>query len=180
MYVLRFGGDFVCNRLRLIDCLEKGKLTKREFIEESYRLCSCNRPVSAENCKTFSDALYRYEYYNIMAKYHLIKRSSMAKGKKNHSKIISIDNKIGNFYREKDRAILLMLFFSKDSEVSAYYVNTVSDRLSGVLYEIDFHAKERVILHSKSEAIKETLISRGLFSHERRESLISDYINSAY
>ncbi|MFM1585363.1 DUF6648 family protein, partial [Helcococcus ovis] len=89
---------------------------------------------------------------------------------------LSENAKLNNYYL-KDQAILAMVELEDSSKIEAYYVSMHSKNLKDQIFEIYFKDREKVILHTKNENVKNLLISKKCFSYEIRQSLIDSYIN---
>lgn len=171
---------FVNNRAMLIEMLDEGKLDKREFLIQNVELMKRFSMSPYSSISSFEEGIFNYQYYNVLAKFHAMQLSELSGGKRALRRERELQNKIGNYYREKDRATLMLLEWMKYEGVEAYYIVMNSKSLDGVLYEIYFSQFEMAILHSKSSEIKKRLEEHRAFSEEKRISKISEYINSTY
>lgn len=171
---------FANNRAMLIDMLEEGKLDKREFLIQNVELMRrfSMSPYSSISC--FEEGIFNYQYYNVLAKFYAMQHSELPMRKKGSRRERELMNKIANYYREKDRATLMLLEWINYEGIEAYYIEMNSKSLDGVLYEIYCSQFEKAILHSKSPEIKKRLEEHRAFSLEKRTSRISEYINSTY
>ncbi len=171
---------FANNRAMLIDMLEEEKLDKREFLIQNVELMKRFSMSPYTTISRFEEGIFNYQYYNVLAKYYAMQRSELPPGKKGNRRERELMNKISNYYREKDRATMMLLEWVNYEGIEAYYIEMNSKSLDGVLYEIYFSRFEKAILHSKSSEIKKRLEEHQAFSMEKRSSRISDYINSTY
>lgn len=171
---------FANNRAMLIDMLEQRKLDKKEFLIQNVELMKRFSMTPYSSISSFEEGIFNYQYYNVLAKYCAMQLSELPRGKRGLRRERELNNKIDNYYREKDRATLLLLEWANYEAVEAYYIAMNSKSLDGVLYEIHFSRFNKAILHSKSSEIKKRLEEHRAFSEEKRISKIADYINSTY
>lgn len=156
----------------LIDALSNEELSKDQFIEANYQLVErlCMKPFARVTC--FEHGVYNYQYYNTMAKYFLRKKCQT------HTKrrVKEYDAAVRNFYFLKDQCIAQLLLFFQE-HIIAYPVEVNSLRLQNQLIEIVYTNQEKIILHTINPAIKNQLITMGVFSDQQRRSLIHEYVN---
>lgn len=169
--------QFIELRNKYIDLLNSKLISKSEFNHMNNEIFSkINlRPFSVLD--SFEKALYNYNYYNSKAKicleeYNRHKNSGNAKKAK-----LANNNKVNN-YDLKDKAIIAMIKFEDSCNIKAYNIFINSKSLDSKIFEICFIKKERIILHTLNENIKNILIKLNCFDDTKRESLISSYINN--
>lgn len=169
--------QFFRNRQSLIEQYAKGDLTKEEFIEENYRY------INAMNIKPFQivdnvkKALYNYQYYNVLAKYHQKIAHDLPNRHESRRDFLELAD---YYYSKKDKVTEKLLKILDFRDIEAYYVKVKSPNLKRKLYEIVLKDYDNVILHSKNEAILSMLIRENVFSAEERKSLIDHYVNQRY
>lgn len=168
--------EFITLRAEYIDLLDGGVLTKDQFnVLNSKLFTKLNlRPFS--KLDSFDKALFNYNYYNTKAKLALHNANRYREQKK-VKKFRREDSLKLNFYEEKDKATLAMINLEDPSNIEAYYINLHSRSLSNTIFEVYFKGKDKVILHSKSEYIKDRLIELGVFSPKVTRSIIDGYVN---
>lgn len=156
--------------------LEKGKITKKEFNHKNYDIFKkLNlRPFSVLD--SFDKAVYNYAYYNSKAKLALEEQELQKKANNLKKSKIFENNKL-NYYSQKDKATLYMVNSEDGSQMEAYYIKIHSKNLSDI-FEINFKNKNKIILHSKSDEIRDILIKKGCFDSEIRKSIIDSYVNN--
>ena len=167
-------------RKEIINLLSDNQIDKNEFLKmnEEFLNRLCLKPFS--NINNFLQGLYNYQYYNLMAKEANDKANvykNISKKKKLYQSLI---NQRENFYDLKDKSTLSMLEISNYRNVEAYFIDLLSKRLTGQIYEIVFKDHESVILHSKDKNILQKLRNAKVFDENIRQSLISDYVNKSY
>ena len=167
---------FIDLRAEYIDMLDNGALTKDQFNLANNKLFTNLNLRPFSNLDTFDKALFNYNYYNTKAKLAL-SNANRYKEQKKLKKYRREDSLKLNYYEEKDKATLAMIDLEDPSYVEAYYISLHSRKLSSSIFEIHFKGKDKVILHSKSEYIKNRLIELGVFSSEVNESIIDSYVN---
>lgn len=159
-----------------IELLDQGKITKQQFNDKNLDLFDrLNlRPFSVLD--SFEKALFNYNYYNAKAKQALGKSNRLREigrlkqaRKEEHIKL--------NCYEQKDIATLAMISLQNQEQIEAYPIRLHSRQLKDSIYEINFKDKEKVILHSKSEKIKDLLCEMGVFHPVACDSLIHNYVN---
>lgn len=168
--------SFIKLRNDYINELDQGETSKQEFNERNDKLyIELNlKPFSILD--TFEKALFNYNYYNTKAKIALFNANKYREQKKDrkYKRELNLKN---NYYDEKDKASVAMIKLEDPEKIEAYYINLHSRNLASSIFEVYFKAREKVILHSKSEEIKELLISLGVFKDEVRDSIIDSYVN---
>lgn len=168
--------SFIKLRNDYINELDQGETSKQEFNERNDKLyIELNlKPFSILD--TFEKALFNYNYYNTKAKIALFNANKYREQKKDrkYKRELNLKN---NYYDEKDKASVAMIKLEDPEKIEAYHINLHSRNLASSIFEVYFKAREKVILHSKSEEIKELLISLGVFKDEVRDSIIDSYVN---
>lgn len=168
---------FFLNRNLLIDKLENGDLTKRDFLTQNYMLISklSMKPFNILDCP--EKCIYNYQYYNVLAKYTKIYGIKSSSSKKD---IKDVKLKIANYYFEKDKIIIQLLKNFDDLDIEAYYVDINSTTLNSCLIEIVIKNYYRYVLHTINDNVKKILIELGVFNQKSQKSIIDSYINSGY
>lgn len=168
---------FIILRNYYIDLLESKSITKSEFNHKNNEIFSkLNlRPFSVLD--TFEKALYNYNYYNSKAK--MCQEEYLRyRNQKNEKKAKIAENNKKNNYFHKDQAIISMINIENSSSIEAYFINMHSKKLKEEIFEIYFCNRERTILHTKNTYIKNILCKKNCFLKEKKDSLISNYINN--
>lgn len=168
---------FIELRNKYIDLLDSKLISKSEFNHMNNEIFSkINlRPFSVLD--SFEKALYNYNYYNSKAKICLEEYNRHKNSGNERKATLANNNKVNN-YNLKDKAIIAMIKYEDSCNIKAYniFVNSIS--LDEKIFEIYFINKERIILHTLNEDIKNILIKLNCFDDTKRESLISSYINN--
>lgn len=167
---------FIDLRAEYIDMLDKGALTKDQFNLLNNKLFTNLNLRPFSNLDSFDKALFNYNYYNTKAKLALA-NANRYKEQKKIKKFRREDSLKLNYYEEKDKATLAMINLEDSSYIEAYFINLHSRNLSSSIFEIFFKARDKVVLHSKSEYIKKRLIELGVFSPIVNKSIIDSYVN---
>lgn len=169
--------NFIRLRSQYIDLLDQGHLNKLEFNEKNNKLFyELNlRPFS--KLDTFEKALFNYNYYNTKAKIALFNANRYREQKRDRKYKKELNFKL-NCYDEKDKATLAMIRLEDPKNIEAYYINLNSKNLASTIFEINFIARDKVILHSKNAQIKEILEDLGVFKSQVKDSLIDSYVNN--
>ncbi len=171
--------EFFNNRNKLIDELESGALSKKEFILENYMLIENLHMKPFQILNSIEKCLYNYQYYNVMAKYYRLKVEGTGRGKR-HRRLEEINkNKIRNYYIEKDKVILSLLKIIDRESIISYPVELLSNNLNN-LFEIVILDFERAVLHSINNEVKKELIGLNVYDEMPRKSIIDSYVNSGY
>lgn len=172
--------SFEAFRKETIDLLEEAKLDKESFLDINLNYINKLDLKPFSTITTFNQALYNYQYYNLLAKKVNVqanKISSNDKKKKNYLRLI---NQRENYYNLKDIATCRMLELIDYENVESYFIDLKSKRLKGVIFEINIKSIDKVILHSKSKIILEKLRKEGVFDENSRPSMIDSYVNKSY
>lgn len=168
--------EFIDLRTKYIEMLDNKLITKSEFNHKNNEIFyKINlRPFTVLD--SFNKALYNYNYYNSKAKLFLEEEKRLNNQNKKRAKIAQ--NNKNNCYYHKDLSIIAMLNIEDSDNIEAYYINMHSKSLNQQIFEIYFKDKEKIILHTKNEKIKNILIEKNIFLFEVRVSLIETYINN--
>lgn len=168
---------FIELRNKYISLLEENKISKYEFNLKNHEIFKVINLRPFKVLDSFDKALYNYNYYNSKAKMEL-ENFKNYKSLKNEKKAkIANNNKLNNYYH-KDEAIKIMIELEKPEFINAYYIDIYSKALNSKIFEIVFFNKDKIILHTQNEEIKEKLIELNCFDFKKRKSLISSYINN--
>lgn len=169
--------QFLKNRESLIEQYAKGDLSKEEFIEANY-ICINSLDIKPfQKIDNVKKAIYNYQYYNVLAKYYQKKAHDLNRKNEARNDFFEQSN---YFYSRKDDVTSKLLRLLDFRGIEAYFVKVKSKNLKRKLFEIVLKDYDNVILHSKSEAILNMLISEKIFINEVRNSLVDNYINQKY
>lgn len=167
-------------RKESIDLLTDKKIGKNEFLEKNYEYLQKLDLKPFSSISSILEAIYNYQYYNIMAK----RSNSLAfeihnnpKKKRQYKMLI---NKRENFYCLKDKASLRLLELVEYDSIEAYFIKMKSKRLTGEIFEIVLKNHDKLILHSKNKDILKKLIENNCFDSEVKQSKIDSYVNKSY
>ncbi len=174
MKLLDFGA-MCAQRLLLIDALEEGRLTKEAFILENYEMLKYCHHIGF-NVKSVNEGIIKYHYFNTMAKKMMLDADEIEF--RAPEKSIALKEEAYRFYLKKDRITLQLLEFVSFQNVNAYFIHMKSKRLEGEIFEIDFYACDRVILHSKDKKILHKLKTAGCFQDGKVESKVQTYVDT--
>lgn len=168
--------EFIDLRTKYIEMLDNKLITKSEFNHKNNEIFyKINlRPFTVLD--SFNKALYNYNYYNSKAKLFLEEEKRLNNQNKKRAKIAQ--NNKNNCYYHKDLSIIAMLNLEDSDNIEAYYIDMHSKSLNQQIFEIFFKDKEKIILHTKNDKIKNILIEKNIFLFEVRVSLIETYINN--
>lgn len=167
-------------RLDSIELLTEEKIDKDEFLDRNYEFILKLGLKPFSKIVLLEEAIYNYQYYNIMAKLansKAFKCQNSTKKKKLYSKLI---NDRENYYYLKDLATCALLEIVGYENIDSYFINLKSKRLTGQIFEISVKCCKDLILHSKNKKILEELRRNNAFDEEIRESLIDSYVNKSY
>ncbi len=170
--------EFFKNRDFLIDEFESKKIDKTLFIEKNYEFIINLNLKPFEEDMDYRKCIYNYQYYNIFAKYRNLEAKDIEFFDKKEAERLRGDEEY--YYKLKDEVTLLFLELIHYKNVSAYFLNTNSNRLDGKLYEIVFKDYDRAIFHSLDKKILKKLRENDVFSPVYKDSIISDYVNSSF
>lgn len=172
--------EFFEHRDSLIIQHMNGDITKREYLELSYKHIIDKKIKPFQMIDSYEKGMYNYQYYNMMAKYH----RTVAQEIKDNGKHISFYEKYldeaNYFYNEKDKTSFRLLRFLKYENVEAYFIKMESSLLKDKLYEIVLKDYEFAVLHSKCEWLKTALEKEGVFLPYKKTSVIDYYVNQRY
>lgn len=172
--------SFETFRKESIDLLEESKLDKESFLNTNLNYINKLDLKPFSTITSISQALYNYQYYNLLAKKVNIeanKISHLDKKKKNYIRLI---NQRENYYYLKDIATMRLLEMINYENVESYFIDLKSRRLRGVIFEINIKSIDKVILHSKSKVLLKQLRENHVFDESLRPSLIDSYVNKSY
>ncbi len=169
---------YVKKRNELIDLLDEGSITKQEFISKNNTLIESFNLRPIINIKTVNEGIFNYQYYNSKAKqYNTLANKYKNKNAKKYNLAL---NKCRNYYLEKDNTILKILELIEYKNVEAYYIDILSYRMRGNLFEVVLKDYEKMIFHTINTKIRDKLIEHGVFDQVRKKSLIDSYVNKGY
>lgn len=172
--------DFFEHRDMLIIQHMNGDINKKEYLELNYKYMLEGNVKPFQRIDSFEKGMYNYQYYNMMAKYHMM----IAQEIKDKGKHISFYSKyLGEadyYYNEKDKTTFRLLRFLHYENVEAYYIKMESASLEGKLFEIVLNDFEYAVLHSKSLWLLDVVKKEKVFSEVKKISVIDYYVNSKY
>lgn len=169
--------QFLQNRQSLIDQYKKGDLTKDEFIEANYNSINALDIKPFKRVDNIKKAIYNYQYYNVLAKYHQKRAHEL---RKNHEHRLDFLELADYYYSRKDEVTEKLLKIMDFKGIEAYFVKVNSPKLKKKLFEIVLKEYDNVVLHSKNEKILEMLIYENAFTSGERKSIVDSYINQKY
>ena len=167
-------------RIESIDLLSDKKIDKDEFLKRHYNFIINLGLKPFSNIRDLDEAIYNYQYYNIMAKFANAKAflcQNSPKKKKIHTRLI---NDRENFYYLKDLATESLIDMVGPEDIESYFISLKSKRLTGEIFEIQVKSCNKLILHSKNKKILNKLRQKKVFCEEVRESLIDSYVNRSF
>lgn len=169
---------FVEKRNELIDLLDMGKLSKKDFISKNNSLIGTFNLRPFITIKTVNEGIFNYQYYNSKAKeFNILANKYKNKKQKKYNEYL---NKCRNYYLQKDNTILKILELIDFKNVEAYYIDILSYRMRDNLYEIVLKDYEKMIFHTVNEKIKAKLVEHNVFNPVKKTSLIDSYVNEGY
>lgn len=168
---------FLKKRAELIRALSSGGLDKTAFLEANEALVQGLNLKPFGQMKTYEEALFNYQYYNLLAKKAQKQVQDYIKTGRKPSKHLV---RVQGYYTAKDRATAAIIDMLPDEKIKAYALKTRSRRLNQRLIEIVAEEREYAIFHSMNAGIKKSLIERGCFEETCQDSKISDYVNAFY
>ncbi len=171
---------FEAFRKESIDLLDQSIYDKDSFLDAniSYIMKLDLKPFT--DIKTIDQAIYNYQYYNLLAKKansEAIKIIHNPKKKKLYTRLI---NDRENYYYLKDKATINLLEIIDYKDVESYFIRLKSKRLMGEIFEIHIKSIDKAILHSKNKDILDKLRQNDCFDDECRPSIIDSYVNKSY
>ncbi|MDU5912916.1 MAG: DUF6648 family protein [Anaerococcus vaginalis] len=165
-------------RKESIDLLTEKKIGKNEFLEINYEYLVKLDLKPFSNISTILQAVYNYQYYNIMAKRsNQMALNLISKKKKRYQQEI---NNRENYYYLKDIATEKLLDLIEYKDIEAYYIKLKSKRLTGEIFEIYLKDYDKLILHSKNKNLLKKLQEKKCFLDEAKISMIDSYVNKSY
>ena len=170
--------QFIENRNMLIDKLEKREIDKVDFVLMNKEYFDNLGYTPEKEISSLEEGLFGYQYFNSYAKFHKMKARELKYGEPfiAHDHLKEADK----LYKKKEAVTLKILEILGYKDIEAYYITSSSKSLRGRIFEILYHGDDKVILHSKDERIRQSLVKKGLFSKKTRESRIDSYIISLY
>lgn len=169
--------NFIRLRSEYIDLLDQKKISKIEFNERNNKLFTELNLRPFSKLDTFEKALFNYNFYNTKAKLALFNANRHREQNRDKKYKKEMNLKL-NCYDEKDKATLAMIKLEDPTKIEAYHINLHSKNLGSSIFEVNFIDRDKVILHSKNEDIKQLLLDIGAFDQEIRSSLIDSYVNN--
>ncbi len=184
--------QFLQHRHSLLIQYRMGDLTKHEFIMESFHYLEWLDIHPFERIDNVRKAIYNYHFYNVRAKYW---QRMAAASLIPESERREYHHEANEEYRMKDRTTLRLLQLIDFRGVEAYPVSVRSKKLNGSLIEILLHDPDvlmeiraiqpmdsavdgdDLVLHTRSQHIKEVLRQNGAYDEKKRPSLTGRYIN---
>lgn len=171
--------EFFAHRTAKIEALSKGEISKKTYISDNCRFLQKLRdpfsPISS-----IAEAMYNYQYYNMMAKGYLMDADDCDAEERFARHKQSFLDSAHQCYQDKDNATRRLLELHGPKNVTAYYVKTDSEKLSGKLFEIVIEDLEDAIYHSKNFRIQRWLDEAGVFLKGMQPSVLETYINERY
>lgn len=165
-------------RKESIDLLTEKKICKNEFLNINYEYLVKLDLKPFSNISTVLEAVYNYQYYNIMAKRsNQMALNLISKKKKRYKQEI---NNRENYYYLKDIATEKLLELIDYKDIEAYYIKLKSKRLTGEIFEIYLKDYDKLILHSKNKCLLKKLKDKKCFLEEAKVSMIDSYVNKSY
>lgn len=155
-------------RQSLIEQFMKGDMSKSEYLVENLNAVLSLKSEPFKKVDSVEKGLFNYQYFN-----------ALAKDTKMSAENIYESEKADYYYNKKDQATMKVIELLDFRGVRAYPISVRSKMLKGKLFEIvldDYN----MILHSTNELIRKRLTEEGVFSNEKRKSLIDGYINQRY
>lgn len=164
----------------MITKYSNGDMSKREFLQSNFDYFQSVSAKPFIKVDTYEKGMYNYQYFNGMAKYYKMLAKEVKNSKK-HSKYYNHYLNLGKkYYDNKDESTLDILKLTDFKNVECYFIVCESKNLEDSLYEIVLKDKKEAIFHSRSEELLKICKEKGIFFPEKRESLISEYINERY
>lgn len=167
-------------RIESIDLLSDKKIDKDEFLVRNYKFLIELELKPFSNIRMLEEAIYNYQYYNIMAKFANTRAFQFQNSPKKRKLYTRLINDRENFYYLKDLATEALIKIVGFENIESYFIKLKSKRLTGNIFEIYVKSCDKLILHSKNKKILNNLRLENAFSEELRESLIDSYVNRSY
>ncbi|WP_311481370.1 DUF6648 family protein [uncultured Anaerococcus sp.] len=167
-------------RIESIILLSESKIEKNEFLDRNYRFLVNLGLKPFSTIMNLQEAIYNYQYYNIMAKFANTRAFELQNSPKKKKLYTRFINDRENYYYLKDLATESIIDFVENENIVSYFINLRSKRLTGQIFEIYIKSCDSLILHSKNKKILDKLKARNVFCEEVRESLIDSYVNKSY
>lgn len=165
-------------RKESIGLLDESKIDKDEFLNLNYNFIKKLDLKPFSQISTAKEAIYNYQYYNIMAKRsNQMALTFISKKKKKYQQEI---NNRENYYYLKDLATEKLLELIDYKDIEAYFIKLKSKRLTGEIFEIYLKDFDKLILHSKNKNLLQKLKERECFLDEAKISMIDSYVNKSY
>lgn len=172
--------SFEAFRKETIDLLEESKLDKESFLDKNLNYINKLDLKPFSRIDTINQALYNYQYYNLMAKKVNVEANKISGNDKKKKNYLRLINQRENYYNLKDIASCRMLELIDYENVESYFIDLRSKRLKGVIFEINIKSIDKLILHSKSKILLKKLRDQGVFDENIRPSMIDSYVNKSY
>lgn len=172
--------SFETFRKESIGLLEESIYDKDSFLDANLTYINKLDLKPFNDVKSINQALYNYQYYNLLAKKANNEARKIINNPKKKKMYHRLINNRENYYHLKDMATLQLLDLVDYKNVESYYIKLKSKRLMGEVFEINIKCADKVILHSKSKIILDRLCENNAFSYECKLSLIDSYVNKSY
>lgn len=170
--------NFIKLRTELIEKLEAKSIDKQEFIIKNYEYFIRIAAKPFIKVDNIEKGIFNYQYYNSIAKFYVLEKKLTSKF--NRKKILSLEHKINDMYDKKNQSILSCINIINYKNIDAYYIESSSNKLKNLLYEIVLLDYKYAIFHSTSSFIIQKLNENGIIVKSLQRSLIEDYINTKY
>lgn len=167
-------------RIESIELLTDDKINKDEFLVRNYNFLINLGLKPFSNIRELEEAIYNYQYYNIMAKFANVKAFKCQNSPKKKKLYTRLINDRENFYYLKDLATESLIDIVGPENIESYFIILKSKRLTGQIFEISVKNCNKLILHSKNKKILNKLRLQNAFCEEVRKSLIDSYVNKSY
>ena len=167
-------------RNQIIDRLEAGMIDKKSFLQENLQMIDRLQMKPYVVLDSVERCIYNYQYYNVLAKYCNSIAQAQKKDRRGRRVFEQNIGKMNNYYELKDQATIRLLELLEDQYIEAYPLVLNSVRLKDRLFEIRVTNRDRVILHSMKEEIRNSLVERGVYHSSPKKSIIDGYVNTGY
>ena len=173
------------HRQNLIEQYVQGDMTKAEYLKENLRAVLALNIEPFKNLDSVEKSLFNYQYYNAMAK----EAKRVSKSSKDYQTRYYYEKEAEHDYYMKDKATRRVLELMEYRNMTAYFIKVRSRHLKGKLFEIlledsgggvNMGVPDKIVLHSASGGILNRLRSEGVFTEEKKNSIIDHYINQRY